>query len=122
MPGLNGTGPMGMGPMTGGGRGRCNPYRGGIGYRRYGPYHGYPSHRMMPYGPGMYAYRPFGFGRGRGLGRGRGRRWWHVPYPPYGVPMRHEDELDFLKGEMDFLRQEMEAIDARIKELEKREQ
>lgn len=26
MPGFDGTGPGGMGPMTGGGRGRCNPY------------------------------------------------------------------------------------------------
>ena len=26
MPGFDGTGPRGMGPMTGGGRGRCNPY------------------------------------------------------------------------------------------------
>ncbi|MFQ5810640.1 MAG: DUF5320 domain-containing protein [Armatimonadota bacterium] len=26
MPGLDGTGPRGMGPMTGGGRGWCNPY------------------------------------------------------------------------------------------------
>ena len=25
MPGFDGTGPMGMGPMTGGGRGWCNP-------------------------------------------------------------------------------------------------
>jgi hypothetical protein len=26
MPGFDGTGPMGMGPMTGGGRGFCSPY------------------------------------------------------------------------------------------------
>ncbi len=26
MPGLDGTGPLGLGPMTGGGRGWCNPY------------------------------------------------------------------------------------------------
>ena len=26
MPGFDGTGPMGLGPMTGGGRGFCNPY------------------------------------------------------------------------------------------------
>ncbi len=26
MPGFDGTGPRGMGPMTGGGRGFCNPY------------------------------------------------------------------------------------------------
>ncbi|HIC91794.1 MAG TPA: hypothetical protein EYP21_07000 [Syntrophaceae bacterium] len=76
MPGLNGTGPMGMGPMTGGGRGWCNPYWGGMGYRWYGPYYGYPAYGMMPYGPRMYAYGPFGLGRGRRFGRGRGWRWW----------------------------------------------
>jgi len=108
MPGLNGTGPMGMGPMTGGGRGRCNPYRGGMGYHR--PYHGYGY-------PGFW-----GLSRGRGFGRGRSRRWWHGPYPPYGLPMRREDEPSFLKDEMDFLKQEREAIDARIKELGKGEQ
>lgn len=114
MPGLNGTGPMGMGPMTGGGRGRCNPYRGGMGYSR--PYYGYGY-------PGFWGFgRGRGIGRGWGLGRGRGRRWWHGPYPPYGVTMRREDELNFLKGEMDFLKQEMETIDARIRELEKGEQ
>ncbi len=86
----------------------------------------------MPYGRG------FGF-RGYsppwpyvGLGRGGLRRCWafghwgappyYGPYPPYGVPTRREDELNFLKDEMDFLRQEMEAIDARIKELEREEQ
>ena len=45
MPGLNGTGPRGMGPMTGGGRGFCNP-RGAVprqgAFRRYGPYGVYP--------------------------------------------------------------------------------
>ena len=46
MPGMDGTGPLGQGPMTGGGFGRCNPnadpaaYGGrgmgrGRGYRRY---------------------------------------------------------------------------------------
>ncbi len=43
MPGLNGTGPLGAGPMTGRGMGRC-----GVG-------------------------RGFGPGRGMGLGRGYGR-------------------------------------------------
>ena len=49
MPGLDGTGPRGMGPMTGGARGRCNPY----GPQNYG---GMPY--GMPYGGGM----PYGYG------------------------------------------------------------
>jgi len=77
MPGFDGTGPMGMGPMTGGGRGFCAmPYRG---YRPYGygigaPY--YPSSGGYPfYGRPFYGYGPvFGAGRG-GLpwGGARGR-------------------------------------------------
>lgn len=130
MPGLDGTGPMGMGPMTGGGRGLCNPYWGGMGY--------YPA-----YAPsyGMYPYRPFGFGRGffgrgrgfgRGFGRGRGwgRGYWgggyYAPYgmpgySPSGAPLSREEELDFLKNEADVLRQEMETITNRINMLEKQE-
>ena len=30
MPGFDGTGPRGIGPMTGGGRGFCNPYEVGV--------------------------------------------------------------------------------------------
>jgi len=44
MPGFDGTGPRGMGPMTGGGRGFCNPY--GVFGRPYRtlrwPGYGYP--------------------------------------------------------------------------------
>lgn len=84
MPGLDGTGPAGRGPMTGGARGWCNPYSPmyvgagfcGAPYTRppyptvagY-PYRGYPS--AAPF------WRPrLGLGlRGRGQGgRGRGRR------------------------------------------------
>jgi hypothetical protein len=94
MPGFDGTGPAGMGPMTGGGRGWCNPYS--PFYAGYGPYPapyayrapvaGWPawSYGFQPYGgyPGTYGFgRPRwglrGFwGRGMGWG-GRGRRrWW----------------------------------------------
>lgn len=47
MPGLDGTGPMGMGPITGGGRGWCNPpwaeYRASVGV-------GYPYYGICPWG------------------------------------------------------------------------
>jgi len=52
MPGFDGTGPMGAGPMTGGARGFCNPA-----YAGYGPADD----------------RGFGYGRGCGRGMGRGR-------------------------------------------------
>ncbi len=68
MPGLDGTGPAGMGPMTGRGQGRCNPHA---------PYR-YPAYRAYPpaYGLGRGI---LGWGRrflGRSFwGRGRGWRW-----------------------------------------------
>jgi hypothetical protein len=84
MPGFDGTGPAGMGPMTGGARGWCNPYD--ARYAGYGPYRPpYP----VPVDP-TYAYglgrprrglgrrfwgRGRGLGWGRGWGRGRGRGW-----------------------------------------------
>jgi Family of unknown function (DUF5320) len=92
MPGFDGTGPRGIGPMTGGGRGFCAmPY--GRGYRAYGygfqgPYYppSYPRAGTSPfcgqpfYGPVFGAGRgglPWGGGRGRVFGGGRGfRRWW----------------------------------------------
>jgi hypothetical protein len=104
MPGFDGTGPAGMGPMTGGGRGWCNPY--GSFYPGYGPYPApYPYQPYTPMGTGYapvagwptggYGFGPYrgyprayGFGRprwglrgfwGRGMGwggRGRGRGRW----------------------------------------------
>jgi|YelNatPaOPRAMG01_1025707.scaffolds.fasta_scaffold14551_5 hypothetical protein len=82
MPALDGTGPMGMGPMTGGGRGWCNPYF----YGAWLPRWRYPAFqpwgwRGIPYGMGTGFMSPYfaGFrafpyylrGPGRGL-----RRWW----------------------------------------------
>jgi len=106
MPMFDGTGPRGMGPMTGRGQGYCAftipaPGTGGaaLGYAGLG---GVPGVMGRPYGAwptrwlgrarwvGPFARRPFGFfgglgrfgrgrriGRGFGFGRGRGRgRWW----------------------------------------------
>ncbi len=87
MPEFNGTGPGGMGPMTGGARGWCNPYSppyARAGFAPYGPY-AYPPSYSRPYGGYLPAYglgRPrrglrgfWGRGLGRG-GRGIGRPWW----------------------------------------------
>ncbi|MDI7260986.1 MAG: DUF5320 domain-containing protein [Thermodesulfobacteriota bacterium] len=81
MPGFDGTGPMGQGPMTGGGRGFCAmPYRGygayGYGMRTpyYPPYGGSPFYGRPFYGPVFGAGRgglPWGGGRGRVFGGGR---------------------------------------------------
>jgi hypothetical protein len=83
MPGFDGTGPRGMGPMTGGGRGFCAmPYRG---YRfdfhvtDYPPIGMHPSYSRPFYGPIFGAGHgglPWGGGRGRVFGGGRGFRRW----------------------------------------------
>ena len=85
MPFGNGTGPAGLGPMTGRAAGLCagfpvpgymNAVMGRTGF--YGS--GLPV--AMPFGSGLYGYggrvapwfrRGFGFGRGCGRGGGRGR-------------------------------------------------
>ena len=90
MPGFDGTGPRGMGPMTGGGRGSCNPYHEGVRQPFMGAYpYGRPYGYAPPYGTGYspsYGANPYGsygfgggfgrgFGGGFGRGFGRGRRW-----------------------------------------------
>ena len=113
MPGFDGTGPMGAGPLTGGGRGSCGPYG-----RTYGFY-----------GRGLRG--GFGPGRGRGYGRGFG---WRGAYPPgagryvpaytpyYGAPYPYAaqpgEELHTLRDEADLIRADLDAINKRIQELE----
>lgn len=95
MPGFDRTGPMGQGPMTGGGFGQCG------GARRVAQ----------------------GWGQGLGRGRGRGRRfagqagyygpvWQQVNAASY-------DEAGDLKARADELKSELEAITARLEALEK---
>ena len=102
MPAGNGTGPAGLGPMTGRAAGFCagfqvpgymNPVVGrvgffGVGAPAVGPYsaglYGYGAGYAVPYAGfgNPWLRRGFGFGRGfgRGWGRGRGRGrfsyWW----------------------------------------------
>ena len=97
MPGFNGTGPLGLGPMTGRGMGYCamplSAPGGGMMPYGYAGYPGIPMNRSYPYVPPAsfpaMPYAPFtgwprfgmrfgrGFGRGfRGRGRGRGRGLW----------------------------------------------
>jgi hypothetical protein len=49
MPGFDGTGPRGMGPMTGGGRGFCSPFGARAAWQPWG------AHRWAGYG---YPYGP----------------------------------------------------------------
>jgi len=84
MPGFDGTGPGGMGPMTGGGRGFC-----ALPYGR--PMPGYAAGYGRPLwgrgGRGGGFGRGMGFGMGRGMGRGMrnpyGSSFAGYPYPMY---------------------------------------
>jgi hypothetical protein len=120
MPRGDGTGPGGLGPMTGRAAGYCA---------------GYPVAGFM----NPYVGRPglgFGYGRGfgRGLGRGYGRGFrsgyaYPIPYlsPVYsGVgfyqpPAEPKQEMEMLAEEAKYLREQLETINKRITELEKSE-
>ena len=97
MPGFDGTGPRGMGPMTGGGGGFCAvptgpawPIHSGMGLR-------------MPHAP-----------------------WGTMPYygspPPFTPGISREEELDYLKGLAQSMTKDLEDIEARIKEVESKEE
>lgn len=117
MPRGDGTGPMGMGPMTGRGAGYCA-------------------------GTGMPGYanpiprRGFGMGFGRGWGFGGGGRGWRNMYYATGVPGRLrfggyvspyqkpdlEMEKQSLRGQAEALQSELDFIKKRLSELETGEQ
>jgi hypothetical protein len=91
MPGFDGTGPRGMGPMTGGGRGYC-------------------SHRGVGLG---WAPR---WGRGRGgYGPGYGYGYADQGFAP-GFATR-EEEMDYLKSEAEALKRSLEGLEARMRGL-----
>lgn len=107
MPGLDRTGPVGAGAMTGGGRGLCQT--GGSLRPPTGAAFG--RGRGRGFGRGMARGRKFG----RGLGYGRG----------YGSPERgsYRDaepatELDGLKNAAANLKNELDAIEKRIGQLQ----
>ena len=115
MPGGDGTGPGGMGPMTGRAAGFCAGY----------PVPGYVN-PVGGRGMGM------GWGRGRGFGRGRG--WGRAGYgmpaydsavnpyayggAPFAPTIAPQQELDGLKGQAEYLEDALDGIKKRIEELE----
>jgi len=119
MPSGDGTGPLGLGPMTGRAAGFCAGY----------PAPGYLNAvsgrgRGFGYGRG----RGFGRGRGRGYGRGYGAGWagypnaYGAPYmaPAYSPDITPRQEADMLKAEAKAMQDEIEAINRRVKDLESR--
>jgi len=121
MPGGDGTGPGGMGPMTGRAAGFCAGYAvpgyanpmGGRGYGGWG--------------------RGFGRGLGHGFGWGRARYGWPAwggyasPYVGYaagypaafGAAPNPEQEQTALRQQSQYLQDSLDAINKRIEDLEK---
>ena len=124
MPRGDGTGPAGMGLMTGRAAGYCA---------------GYSVPGYMNPVPGYGAY-------GRGGGRGRGYRHWYYatgmpgwvrtsygypawggyapPRTPYPYPMEQApaQEIEMLKQEAEFLHEQLDAIQDRMEALKKGEE
>jgi len=122
MPAGDGTGPMGMGSMTGRAAGFCA---------------GNSVPGYMNPGPGRGLGMGFGRGfRGRDRGGGRGRRnrfyatgmpgWARADagnpawggYPPYGAAPTREQELDDLKSQAEYFQSVLGDIKTRTEELE----
>jgi len=120
MPAGDGTGPMGLGPMTGRAAGYCAGF-------------GVPGY-MNPI-PGWGFWR---WGRGRGGGRGW-RNWFYatgltgwqraamgwpafggpVPYAtPYVPGMNAAQQVEALRGQAEYLESALEDVRKRIEELE----
>ncbi|MHA1804940.1 MAG: DUF5320 domain-containing protein [Promethearchaeota archaeon] len=115
MPGGDGTGPAGLGPMTGRALGYCAGYS-SPGYTK---------------GPGL------GWGRGYGRGWwGRGRGWWRgirwgtpvynpwvapgYPTPTAPVVATPADQLTMLKQEKEYMESELKAIQEALEDISKR--
>jgi len=130
MPGGNGTGPAGMGPMTGRAAGYCagysvpgfaNPMGGrgfwgaGGGFGRGG---GGRGRRNGFYATGLPGWQRFGAG---GPAYGAAAPYGGAaPYgAPYGGPVAtKQQELDMLKGQVEYFEDALNGIKKRITELE----
>jgi hypothetical protein len=126
MPGGDGTGPAGMGSMTGRAAGYC------AGYSAPGYVNPVLGAGWGGFGYGRRWGRGRGWGRSRGWGRGFGWRGGFYPtyaYPGYGYPgysygypyvpeMTSQQEAEILKEQAKAMQEDISSINERIKELE----
>ena len=108
MPGGNGTGPAGAGPMTGRAAGYCAG-------------NSIPGYANSIRGRGLNGGGGFR-GRGFAQGRGMGRRNWNqaMPQYPYSTQeMTPENEIEMLKNQAKFMQEDITAVNKQITELEK---
>lgn len=125
MPGGDGTGPRGLGPMTGRAAGYCAG-------------HPVPGYMNPVFGRGAWSGGAgwFAYGRGRGGGRGWRNRYYAAGmperqgaaygYPDYGFPpypyypeLTPEQEKDMLEAQAEALKEELEDIQSHIRTMEK---
>ena len=107
MPRGDGTGPAGMGPMTGRAAGYCAEYS-------------MPGF-MNPIPGGGFRSRGRGFrGRGHGWGCGFGMGFpaYAPAYGAWGGQVTPQQELDALKGQAEYFEDALEGVQQRIEELE----
>ncbi len=106
MPGFNGTGPYGEGPMTGGRRGLCNPAN------------AYSAPVITGYGRGLRGGRRSMRGN-QGAGRFFGGRWlgWNQPFFGNYNTGDTTDEMAMLKEQANYAKNSLDAINKRIAEL-----
>ena len=96
MPGFDGTGPRGMGPMTGGGRGFC----------------AIPLRSAWPVYAGIGVHMPYVAPSG-------------IPYyraSPFAPQVTREEELDYLKGLAKSMRDNLKETEVRIRQIEGKEE
>ncbi|MBU0627894.1 MAG: DUF5320 domain-containing protein [Nanoarchaeota archaeon] len=106
MPRGDGTGPMGLGPMTGRAAGRCAGFN-------------TPGFANTGFGFGGGFGRGRGFGRARGFGRGYGfRSFGFAPLQAAAQPQANEQE--FLQQELNSIEQEEKALQQEKEELKKK--
>jgi hypothetical protein len=94
MPGFDGTGPRGLGPMTGGGRGFC----------------AIPLRSASPVYAGMRFRAPYTLP-------------WGIPYYgalPFVPQITRQEELDYLKSLAQSMREDLEELETRIQKIEAR--
>jgi len=112
MPAGDGTGPRGMGPMTGRGAGYDMPgYANPVPSRGFGMGWGRGRGWRHQYATGMPGWARFGYAPA-----------WGTPpaaaYGPYGAPPTPEQETEFLKTQAEWLKEQLDAISKRIAGLE----
>lgn len=118
MPRGNGTGPGGMGPMTGRAAGFC------AGVDRPG-YVSPVDGRGLGYGRGCGGFGRGGRGGGGGFGWGRGNRFFAAGAPvggPWGggapaPEMAPVDEQQALKNHAEMLKTQLDAVSKRLEQL-----